>query len=70
MSRCHTGQEAGGGAGDWGAHTLPRAGRGAGEEEGVRRVLTVQEKLHGTDAPPPPAELYVNLLEEEENTMR
>ena len=66
MSRCHTGQEAGSGEG---AHTLPRAGS-RGREEGVRRVLTVQEKLHGTDAPPPPAELYVNLLEEEENTMR
>ena len=37
--------------------------------EGVRRVLTVQEKLH-SDSQPPPAELYVNLIEEEDSVMR
>ena len=37
------------------------------DTEPVRRVLTVQEKLCSEDlARPPPAELYVNLLDEEE----
>ena len=41
-------------------HTLPRySGR-------VKQVLTVQEKLEDT-ARPPPAELYVNLLEDDED---
>ena len=56
MSRCHNGEE-------WGSHTLPRTGQ---REEVVRSVLTVQEKLHSADAEPPAAEVYVNLLEEEE----
>ena len=43
-------------------HTLPRT------QAAVRRVLTVQEKLEaGAEAAaPPPAELYVNLLEDED----
>ena len=42
-------------------HTLPRyAGR-------VKQVLTVQEKLEDAEARPPPAELYVNLLDEDED---
>ena len=56
MARCHNGEE-------WGSHTLPRTGQ---REEAVRSVLTVQEKLHSADAEPPAAEVYVNLLEEEE----
>ena len=37
------------------------------DTEPVRRVLTVQEKLGSEDlARPPRAELYVNLLDEEE----
>ena len=39
------------------------------KDGGIRRVLTVQEKLH-SDSQPPPAELYVNLIEEEDSTMR
>ena len=43
-------------------HTLPRT------QAAVRRVLTVQEKLEADAeaAAPPPAELYVNLLEDED----
>ena len=61
-------------------HTLPksycqvRAAMASNEmltekDSGIRRVLTVQEKLH-SDSQPPPAELYVNLIEEEDSTMR
>ena len=57
MARCH--------GEDWGSHTLPRTGNR--EQEAVRSVLTVQEKLHSSgDSEPPAAEVYVNLLEEEE----
>ena len=59
MARCH-GEE-------WGSHTLPRTKGSSSREEVVRSVLTVQEKLHSTgDSEPPAAEVYVNLLEEEE----
>ena len=50
-------------------HTLPRyGGRAQRPEAEVRRVLTVQEKLDTAEdsARPPPAELYVNLLEDDE----
>ena len=59
MARCH--------GEDWGSHTLPRTGN---REEAVRSVLTVQEKLHSGDTDPPAAEVYVNLLEEEEVSTR
>ena len=59
MARCH--------GEDWGSHTLPRTGN---REESVRSVLTVQEKLHSGDTDPPAAEVYVNLLEEEEVSTR
>ena len=50
-------------------HTLPRSkSSSSSREETVRSVLTVQEKLHSSagDSEPPAAEVYVNLLEEEE----
>ena len=59
MARCH--------GEDWGSHTLPRTGGNREQESVVRSVLTVQEKLHSNgDTDPPAAEVYVNLLEEEE----
>ena len=61
MARCH--------GDDWGSHTLPRTS-GNREEAAVRSVLTVQEKLHSGDTEPPAAEVYVNLLEEEEVNTR
>ena len=78
MARCSEGE-------GWSSHTLPRTGsRGEEGVRRILTVQVVehratlepaltpshQEKLHTEDVPPPPAELYVNLLEEEESTMR
>ena len=54
-------------------HTLPKVNsklkaEAECEDTMIKSVLTVQEKLHTLDSPPP-AELYVNLLEEEEDLM-
>ena len=54
-------------------HTLPKATSKLRtgpecEDSLVQSVLTVQEKLHSLDSPPP-AELYVNLLEDEEDLL-
>ena len=48
------------------SHTLPKSQSKLRTE--VEAVLTVQEKLHSLESPPP-AELYVNLLEDEEDVM-
>ena len=47
------------------SHTLPKSQSKLRTEV---EVLTVQEKLHSLESPPP-AELYVNLLEDEEDVM-
>ena len=54
-------------------HTLPKVNsklkaEAECEDTMIKSVLTVQEKLHTLDSPPP-AELYVNLLDEEEDLM-
>ena len=52
-------------------HTLPKAysklrTEVENDDGTIQPVLTVQEKLHSLESPPP-AELYVNLLEDEED---
>ena len=50
------------------SHTLPKSQSKLRTEVEALTVLTVQEKLHSLESPPP-AELYVNLLEDEEDVV-